>query len=106
LFISPWLLGFAAAGAPNAVHTTTAAWNAWIVAIVIGVFSIAALARAQRWEEWINLLAGVWLFVSPWLLSYSGTRNALWDAVIVGALVVILAAWDLIATQSTVHHHA
>ena len=77
-----------------------------IVAIIIAVISIAALARAQRWEEWINLLAGIWLFISPWLLKYSGTRNALWDAVIIGAVVVILAAWDLIAMQRTVHHHA
>ncbi len=106
LFISPWVLGFAIAGQPNATHTTTAAWNAWIVAIIIAVISIAALARAQRWEEWINLLAGIWLFISPWLLNYSGTRNALWDAVIIGAVVVILAAWDLIAMQRTVHHHA
>jgi hypothetical protein len=79
--------------AANATHTATAAWNAWIVAIIIAVISIAALARAQRWEEWINLLAGIWLFISPWLLNYSGTRNALWDAVIIGAVVVILAAW-------------
>ena len=54
----------------------------------------------------INLVAGVWLFVSPWLVNYSGTRTALWDALVVGTLVVILAAWDLVVMQRAVHHHA
>jgi len=99
LFISPWVLGFATAGEPNATFTTTAAWNAWIVAIVIAVFSIAALARAQPWEEWINLVAGIWLFISPWILKYSGTSSALWNALIIGAIVFILAIWDLVAMR-------
>jgi hypothetical protein len=89
LFISPWVLGFAAGA-------TGAAWNAWIVAVVIGVFAIAALVRAQPWEEWVNLFAGGWLFVSPWVLAYAmGNGAAMWNAWIIGALVFVLSIWDL-----------
>jgi hypothetical protein len=97
LFVSPWVLGFAASGGGASV----AAWNACIVAVVIAVLSIAALARAEPWEEWVNILAGIWLFISPWVLKFSGNRHALWNALIVGALVIIFAAWDLGAMQQT-----
>ena len=93
LFISPWALSFAPATAGASV---AAAWTAWVLAIVIGVFSIAALVRAQPWEEWINLIAGALLFISPWVLGYYMVNQAaLWNALIVGAVTFILAIWDL-----------
>lgn len=95
LFVSPWVLGFATGNGGASV----AAWIACIVAIVIAVLSIAALARAEPWEEWVNIVAGVWLIISPWVLRFSGTRHALWNALIVGAPVIIFAAWDLGAMQ-------
>ena len=27
--------------------------------------------HVAEWEEWINLLLGVWVLVSPWVLSFS-----------------------------------
>jgi len=97
LFISPWVLGFANTATANGATTTTslAAGNAWIFGVIVVLLSIAALVRAQPWEEWLNVAAGVWLFISPWVLRYSHTPNALWNALIVGALVFILAVWDL-----------
>jgi hypothetical protein len=93
LFVSPWVLGFYPGAAAASVP---AAWTAWILAVVIGVFSIAALAQARPWEEWINLVAAVLLFISPLVLSYYAVSAvAMWNALIVGALVFILAIWDL-----------
>src|SRR5215831_8518266 len=68
LFISPWVLGFAqtqAAAGAGATHSL-AAPNAWIFGVIVVLLSIAALARTQPWEEWLNLIAGIWLFISPW----------------------------------------
>jgi hypothetical protein len=94
LFISPWVLGFAPGAA--LAGSAAVAWNAWILAVIIGVFAIAALVRAQPWEEWINLIAGAWLFISPWVLGYYLTNpTALWNSLIIGALVFILSIWDL-----------
>ena len=93
LFVSPWVLQFYPGGR---IETVPAAWNDWVVAIVIGVFSVAALAKARPWEEWINLIAAAWLFVSPWVLGYyAGHMLPVWNSLIVGALVFILAIWDL-----------
>jgi hypothetical protein len=93
LFISPWVLGYFPGGA---VASMPASWTAWVLGVVIAVFSIAALYKAQPWEEWINLIAGVLLFISPLVLSYyTVTIAGMWNALIVGALVFILSIWDL-----------
>lgn len=94
LFISPWVLSFAP-GSTGAV-SEPAAWTAWVLGVVIGVFSIAALVRAQPWEEWINLIAGALLFISPWVLTYyAASQAAFWNALVIGAVTFILAIWDL-----------
>lgn len=92
LFISPWVLQFYP-GATSAAPA--AAWSAWVLGIIVAVFSIAALVKTQLWEEWINLLAGIWIFISPWVLRYTTTPQALGNALVIGALVFILAVWDL-----------
>jgi hypothetical protein len=93
LFISPWVLGFYPGGA---VASMPASWTAWVLGIIVAVFSIAALNGARPWEEWINLIAGVLLFISPLVFSYyMVTIVGMWNALIVGALVFILSIWDL-----------
>ena len=85
LFVSPWIMGFAAETAP--------AWNAWIAAIVLGVLAVATLAVFAQWEEWANLVVGLWLIVSPLLLGFAANANAMWTHVVLGALVVVVSAW-------------
>jgi hypothetical protein len=68
--------------------------NAMIGGIIIAVLSIAALAAFTVWEEWINLVVGLWLIVSPWVLHFSGT-TAMYVTVVIGALVALLAAIEL-----------
>ena len=46
----------------------------------------------------INVLLGIWFFVSPWVYGAAGKGNA-WNSWIVGALVVILAATRLSNTS-------
>ena len=87
LFISPWALGFSG--------NATASWNAWIVGIAIVAFAAATVSMPQVWEEVVNIGLGVWLVVSPWALKITGERNAEIDAVIVGLLVIVLAAWSV-----------
>jgi CHASE2 domain-containing sensor protein len=87
LFISPWVLGFAAQQNPS--------WDAWIIAVVVGVLSIAALIQMQVWEEWINLILGAWLFISPWVLAFASNPTISWNAWIVGGLIFLIAACEL-----------
>lgn len=91
LFFSPWIFGFDAGKASQ---------NAYIAGIVIAVLAIAALAAFAIWEEWLNLIVGLWTLVSPWLLGFQGTK-AMTVSVIIGAAVAILAAIELwIITQN------
>ena len=85
LFFSPWMFGFAA-GAQSQ--------NAYVTGIVIGVLSIAALAAFAVWEEWLNLIVGLWAVVSPWILGFQGT-TAMTVHLIIGILVAALAAIEL-----------
>ena len=65
LFASPWLFKLTN-GAGKADLSATGA--------VIAVVSLGAIAAYANWEEWINLLLGVWLIASPWLLGFAHTR--------------------------------
>jgi hypothetical protein len=85
LFVSPWIFGFDAGRASE---------NAIIAGIAIAVLAIAALAAFAVWEEWLNLIVGLWTLVSPWVLGFQGT-TAMTVHVIVGAAVAVLAAVEL-----------
>ena len=45
----------------------------------------------KRWQDWVNLVLGLWLVVSPWILAFSHNGAALWNALIVGAIFVVLS---------------
>jgi hypothetical protein len=85
LFFSPWLFHLPA-GAESQ--------NALICGVIIVVLSIAALAAFAVWEEWLNLIVGLWLIVSPWVLKFQGTSGMRID-VVIGIIVAILAAVEL-----------
>jgi hypothetical protein len=87
LFISPWVVGFAGT-------ETAASWNAWILGAGIVVFSAIAVSMPQAWEEVINVLLGIWMVISSWVLGVAN-RPAETNAVIVGLLVILFAAWAM-----------
>ena len=85
LLISPWL--FARANG-------TAAADLWASGALLAILSLAAMVAFANWEEWINLLLGLWLIVSPWVLGFAHTR-AMHFSIGVGAAVTFLAALEL-----------
>ena len=87
LLLTPMMVGFAS--------DHVAAPNAWVSGIVIGAVAIAALTKFAEWEEWINLLLGVWVLVSPWVLSFSAQTTARWAHVGIGLSVAVLAGLRL-----------
>ena len=91
LFLSPWIFSY-----PSGPQSQ----NAWIVGVVIAALSIAALAAVAVWEEVINLIAGLWLIVSPWVLKFSGT-TAMRTNVVIGIVVAALAAIEIVWMMRT-----
>jgi len=92
LFFSPWIFAFEA-GAQSQ--------NAYICGVIIAVLSIAALTAFAVWEEWLNLIVGLWTLVSPWVLGFQENTTAMTVCVVVGLLVAILAAVEIWMTSQT-----
>ncbi|WFU38747.1 SPW repeat protein [Bradyrhizobium sp. CB82] len=85
LFVSPWL--FRLTNEPGKV-------DLWITGAVIGIASLAAIIAYRDWEEWVNVLMGVWLIASPWLLGFPHTR-AMHISIGIGIVIALLALLDL-----------
>ena len=87
LFISPWVLGFPS-DSPIAI-------NAYIAGAIIAALAAFDLYKTYAWAVVINLLAGLWVAVSPWVPALAERGTMLGNSVIVGAAVVVLALWEL-----------
>jgi SPW repeat len=49
-----------------------------------------------RWQDYVNVLIGVWIAASPWVLGFSDTQPVVaWNAVILGLAIALIAALDL-----------
>ena len=44
-----------------------------------------------RWQNWVSLVLGVILFITPWVFGTATNTASSWDAWIIGAIGVILA---------------
>jgi SPW repeat len=102
-FLSPWILLFGSnvpsaqvnAGAVHAV--ANAAWNAWVLSVIVFLVALSALGRMEIWQQWINLILGAWIFIAPWALGFATGPypSAKWDHWIVGALIFLISASNL-----------
>ncbi len=54
-----------------------------------------AAPTSRRWQDWSNMLLGLLLAASPWLLQFTGLEAALLNAVIIGFLIFALSALAL-----------
>ena len=85
LFVSPWLFAYV---------SETARMDIWTCGAVIAAISVAAMVAFSDWEEWANLLLGLWLIISPWVLGFAHTR-AMHVTILIGVLVAFFAALEL-----------
>lgn len=85
LFVAPWLFR---------LTNGTARVDFWVCSAAVVAISLAAIFAYANWEEWVNLLVGIWLIASPWVLGFSQAR-AMHFAIAIGALVVFIAMLEL-----------
>ncbi len=45
----------------------------------------------RRWQDWVNVVAGVWLIASPWILGVASNSAAQWAFVVLGIATVVFA---------------
>jgi hypothetical protein len=85
------VLGYADDGAALA--------NALIVGALIVVLAAIRFAGADDLAaSWLNLVAGGWTIFSAWILGFGDRHDAVWNNVIVGVAVVVLALISASAT--------
>jgi uncharacterized membrane protein HdeD (DUF308 family) len=92
LIISPFVLRY--------WHIRAAAWDNIICGIVVLVLASIRVAHPARnlALSWINLIIGIWIFISPWVLRYSTDRTPLSNDVVLGIIVFVCAIWSLAAS--------
>ena len=79
-----------------------ATWDTAVVGVVVLLLAWTRAANPDRYIglSWVNLLLGIWLIISPFVLAYSTSPHATWNDVILGIVVGILAIWSAVATPA------
>jgi SPW repeat len=93
LFIAPWVFGTA---------TGAGAWDAWvlgIIGVILALIALAAVSTATL-TEWISVVLGIVLFISPWVLGFATLPALAWTAWVIGVLFVIVNGFTLYQTRT------
>jgi len=80
-FVSPWTY--------FGVSEDATAWNAWIVGGMMILISMARLWKPILFTPlaWMNTALGAWAVLSPWIIGYVRTAQAV-NSVVVGLVIV------------------
>jgi hypothetical protein len=94
VIISPFVLGF--------THFPRAMWNNVATGCAVGILAIirTSLPQQRGWS-WVNVILGIWLIISPFALAFVTGSAALWNNVILGIIITIIA-WSESASAAPV----
>jgi hypothetical protein len=86
LIVSPVVLGFVGS-------LPSATWNTFIAGALVVIFACGRLAKSETIValSWLNLLVGLWLIGSPFLLEYAAFARPLWNSVSAGLIVTFVS---------------
>lgn len=86
LAASPYVLGFG--------WHAVAWWNAVVVGLCMVVLALLRFSNLLQLQglRWTALVLGGWLLVSPFATEYVAVEMAMWNAVLVGGLIIVSAA--------------
>ncbi|UVS81329.1 MULTISPECIES: SPW repeat protein [Actinokineospora] len=96
------VLGLVALLSPLWMATDTAAtWTMVILGALIALDGLVSLARPGMVAgEAMQMVLGVLLFISPWVMGYSDLEGIAWTSWILGALTFIVGAAALPMAQA------
>jgi hypothetical protein len=88
LVVSPWQMGYSL--------NETATTNACGLGAVLIVFNLICVCRlVDEGQEIFNILLGIWLICSPYVLGFPTDREPAINALAVGVTVIALAVWQI-----------
>jgi len=96
MLVSPWVVGFS--------DNNAATMNALIMGTILVLEELLELAVHEMAEEWIDLVAGLWLMLSPMVLGFASLIPAAVNTMAVGLLVVLFAAWAMSPLDKRISH--
>lgn len=96
------VLGVVALLSPIWMDTDNAAmWTMIVLGALVALDGLASLAvPGQVYGEGIQIVLGVLMFVSPWVMSYTDLTGIAWSSWIIGALTVVVGAVALPVAQA------
>jgi uncharacterized membrane protein HdeD (DUF308 family) len=78
-----------------------AVWTMVVLGALVAIDGLASLAvPGMVYGEYVQMVLGVLMFVSPWVMGYTELDGISWSSWIIGALTVIVGAAALPAAQA------
>jgi len=78
-----------------------AMWTMIVLGALVALDGLASLAvPGQVYGEGIQIVLGVLMFISPWVMSYTDLNGIAWSSWIIGGLTVIAGAAALPVAQA------
>ncbi len=87
LVLSPWVLDYSS--------ESFAMSNAVVIGVALVATALGAMLAPKAWEEWTEAVLGLWMIMSPWVLAFTHVQAAMYVAVGIGLIVVLLALWTI-----------
>ena len=84
-------------GSRASVQRCGAGWPPTQGAVCAGLVAVAfgAMLVPRAWEEWTEVVLGLWPIASPWALGFAGLSGAMRAAAVTGVVIAVLALWTL-----------
>jgi len=81
--------------------TNTITWTLIVLGALIALDGLLSLAMpGVVYGEYVQIVLGVLMFISPWVMGFTEFDGAMWTAFIIGALAVIAGAAALPAANT------
>ncbi len=55
---------------------------------------------SKRFIDWVNLLLGIWLIISPWVLGTVASTTGTVVLVVMGIALVVFSVWALLRVEN------
>ena len=65
------------------------------IGLALVATALGAMLAPKAWEGWTEAILGLWMIMSPWVLVFTHMQAAMYMAVGVGLITVILALWTI-----------
>lgn len=93
LIAAPFVFNYSANGG--------SVWNDVTVGIVIALLAAVQVSegRSSSWASWLNVGLGAWLIVAPFALGFPTGSAAMWNDIILGGVVGILALFSALTVS-------